>query len=83
MLEIGGYNQYKFIPNLLDAILSSKKNDTNKDHFFPNVGETKVYQLGDALINAIGVNDFNEFVENKLQKMIFTSKLARKVRNKR
>lgn len=65
----GGYNQYKFIPMLNDAIKNSKASDNNKNHYIPEIGNTKVYLLGDALLKMIGINNFNNFIEGKLQEL--------------
>jgi len=65
-LEKGGYSPEKFIPHLPDAIINAEKKDSNKAHFLPNQGETKVYQLGKALIKVIGKNDFEAFLKAKL-----------------
>ncbi len=65
-LEKGGYNPYTFIPDLPKAIHNAKKANIDKKHFMPNTGETKVYQLGEALIEVIGKNDFETFLKTKL-----------------
>ena len=63
-LEKGGYSPEKFIPHLFDAISNAENADSDKAHFLPNPGETKVYQLGKALIEVIGKNDFEAFLKN-------------------
>ena len=65
-LEKGGYHPNKFIPFFFDAIINAKNNDTNINHFMPNNCETKMYQLGEALIQVIGKNDFEKFLKTKL-----------------
>jgi len=65
--EQGGYNPQKFIPYFFDAISNARKNDTNKKHFMPDNCETKMYQLGEALIEVIGKNNFKWFLSEKLQ----------------
>lgn len=67
--EKGGYHPYKFIPNLLDAIANAEKTDSQTNYFLPKKGETKVYQLGAALIEAIGLNDFQRFLEERLESL--------------
>jgi hypothetical protein len=69
-LEKGGYHSYKFIPNLHDAIHNAKTQDSSPDHFMPALKETKVYQLGEALIKVIGKNDFEEFLKTKLPELV-------------
>lgn len=66
VFEKGGSQLEKFIPNLPDAIINAENADTNKAHFLPNRGETKVYQLGKVLIEVIGKNDFEAFLKAKL-----------------
>ncbi len=67
--EEGGYAPHKFIVDLPIAILNSKKVDSDKKHFMPKPGETKVYQLGEALLEVIGKNDFETFLSTKLSKL--------------
>jgi len=62
-LEKGGYSPAKFIPNLFDAIFNAENVDSDKAHFLPNSGETKIYQLGKALIEVIGKKDFEAFLK--------------------
>lgn len=66
MRKKGGYHQNKFIPNLLVGIENAKNADSNKNYFLPDKGTTKVYQLGEALIEVIGMNDFKKFLKTKL-----------------
>lgn len=69
-LEKGGYHPYSFIPQLPEAIKNAKALDTDPNHFMPGFKETKVYQLGEAIMLVIGKNDFNKFIENTLSKLI-------------
>lgn len=69
-LEKGGYHPYKFIPNLPDAIKNAKAADTDRNHYLPKFKQTKVYQLGEALMLEIGNNDFDRFVKVTLPKLI-------------
>lgn len=63
-LEKGGYSPEKFISHLFDAISNAENADSDKAYFLPNPGETKIYQLGKALIEVIGKNDFEAFLAN-------------------
>ena len=65
-LEKGGYSPEKFIPYLLEAISNAENADTNKSHFLPSRGVTKIYELGDALIQVIGKSDFEKFIKNNI-----------------
>ncbi len=69
-LEKGGYHPLKFIPNFIDAINNAKAADSNKDHFLPNIKVSKVYQLGEAMINVITKKGFDIFISQKLPKLI-------------
>ena len=65
--EKGGYRPNKFMPYLLDAISNAEKADLNKKHFLPAKGVTKIYELGQALIEIIGKNDFEKFLSTLLK----------------
>ena len=62
-LTKNGYNKDEYILKIADAIKNSKDTDSNKNHFLPKKGETKVYLLAESLIDYVGVNDFNKFIE--------------------
>jgi hypothetical protein len=62
----GGYHPYKFIVYLQEAIKNAKSGDSNTGHFMPNIKETRVYQLAEAIIETIGISNFNNFIENTL-----------------
>lgn len=83
LLEDGGYHPYKFIPNFLEAIRNARNADTNADYHFPNKNETKVYILGQALIDKIGQNHFMDFIATKLPNLISIDieRAKRSVRN--
>jgi|SRR5690554_3820545 len=68
-IEKGGYHPQKILPYLKDAIKNAKQNDTNKNFFIPNINETKVYELGEALLTKIGDSDFNNFISNTFLKL--------------
>lgn len=68
-LEPGGYNPEKFIPEVLRAIENSKNSDSNPDHYFPEILQTKVYLLAESLIKKIGLPAFNEYI-TRLQKQV-------------
>ncbi len=62
-LTENGYNKHEYILKIGDAIKNSKAADSDKKHFLPGKGETKVYQLAESLINYVGVNDFYDFIK--------------------
>lgn len=62
-LTKNGYNKNEYILKIADAIKNAKASDSNKNHFLPEKGETKVYLLAESLIDYVGINDFNRFLE--------------------
>jgi hypothetical protein len=60
--EKGGYHPLKFIPYFQDAITNAKKNDSDSKHFMPKNKETKVYQLGEAILKEVNSKDIAEFI---------------------
>lgn len=68
--EKGGYHPYKFISQLQEAINHAKAADSALNHYMPNFKETKVYELGEALLKEMGKNDFDKFIKNKLPELI-------------
>jgi len=72
--EKGGYHPHKFIPHLHQAIAHAKDADSDKVHFLPKPKETKVYELGAALIEVIGKSAFEDFIDNKLPLLMKTKK---------
>ncbi len=59
----GGYSKEKYIVKINDAIKNAKKSDSDKKYFLPKKGETKVYLLAESIIDYVGINDFNKFIE--------------------
>lgn len=68
-LEKGGYHPIKFLPYFADAVVNAKNADSDKNHFIPKIKETKVYQLGEAIIEVIGKNDFEKYISLTLPKL--------------
>lgn len=64
--DSGGYNAIRWIKNLFTAIENARNADSDPGHFIPNLRETKVYQLCETLINLVGRNSFNEFIDKRL-----------------
>jgi hypothetical protein len=65
-----GYNAHRFIINLEDAINNAKARDSDPNHFVPKDKETKVYQLGDAILKKVSSKDFDVFISTILPKLI-------------
>ncbi|MBC7554629.1 MAG: RloB domain-containing protein [Taibaiella sp.] len=68
--EKGGYRPHTFIKEIENANRHAKKADSDKNHFLPKYKETKVYQLGEALVSTIGKSAFDDFLANKLPALI-------------
>ena len=58
------------MPFLKNAIANAKAVDATPTHFMPNPKETKVYQLGEAILKQVPVNDFNHFVDVTIPQFI-------------
>lgn len=68
--EKGGYNALKFIPLFQDAILNARANDSDVNHFMPKVKETKVYLLGETIVNEVPNTDIIEFINVTIPELI-------------
>lgn len=68
--EKGGYHPLKFIPDFQKAITNAKANDSDVNHFMPNVNETKVYQLGEAILAQVHNTDIIEFISVTMPRLI-------------
>jgi hypothetical protein len=80
-LEKGGYDPIKFLHFFNDAIFNAKNSDSDKNHFIPKLKETKVYQLGEAILEVIGKNDFEKFITLTLPKLAEENKKKLKRKN--
>ncbi len=61
-IDKGGYYYIKYLSLLLDAIRNAKAQDSHPDKYMPELLETKVYQLGQALYDRIGAVRFEKFI---------------------
>ncbi len=59
-----GYSKEEYIIDFEIAIKNSKNKDSNKNHFFPNRGESKVYLLAESLKNKIGILGFKKYINS-------------------
>ncbi len=66
LLERGGYNPLKFIPQIHEAILNAKDIDKYPEYFWPEELVTKVYQLCEAVFEKVAANEFDEFLTKTL-----------------
>ncbi len=63
-LTKSGYNKENYILQIKQAVENAKNADSDENSFFPKKGETKVYLLIEALMEYVGENDFNKFIDN-------------------
>jgi len=68
--EKGGYHPLKFIPDFQKAIANAKANDSNLNHFMPKVKETKVYQLGEAILAQAKNPDIIEYINVTVPRLL-------------
>jgi hypothetical protein len=68
--EKGGYHPLKFISLLSGAITNAKEADSDLNHFLPKPKETKVYQLGEAIMQVIGNKGYDDFINEILPNLI-------------
>ncbi|HUW93666.1 MAG TPA: RloB family protein [Bacteroidales bacterium] len=68
--EKGGYHPLKFIPDFQKAIVNAKANDSDVQHFMPKINETKVYQLGEAILAEVHNTDILEFINVTIPRLI-------------
>ena len=64
---------------MLIAIENARRADTNPDGYMPELLQTKVYQLGEALYERMGKVRFEKFVASlpMIEKEILTKKKER------
>lgn len=74
----GGYHPYKYVPFAKEAAKNAEAADIAKG-WYPDFKVTQVYKLIDEMMKFIGVNDFNDFIDNKLPELIKESKLPIKI----
>ena len=75
-IEKGGYYYIKYLPLIMNAIENASHADTNPDGYMPELLQTKVYQLGEALYDRMGKVRFDKFVASlpALEKEILARK---------
>lgn len=75
-IEKGGYYYIKYLPLMKKAIENASHADTNPDGYMPELLQTKVYQLGEALYDRMGKVRFDKFVASlpALEKEILARK---------
>lgn len=61
-IEKGGYYYIKYLPFMLDAIKNAQQADTHPDGYMPDLLQTKVYLLGRALYERMGMVRFEKFI---------------------
>lgn len=68
-LTPGGFAVDEYVKLMEHAIVNAKAKDSRpgEQHYFPELRETKVYELGEALITRIGKNSWMDFIHKKTQ----------------
>ena len=66
----GGYNPLVFIQRFQEAIVIAKAADSDSNYFLPKFKETKVYQLGEAIVAKISRADLVGFINHKIPELI-------------
>ena len=69
---VGGYNPLKFVRFTPSAIENARNADTDPNHFMPSVKQTKMYKPVQGIMEFAGINQFQEFLDEKLPKLIAT-----------
>ena len=66
----------KYLPLLPEAVKNAKAADSKPESYMPELLETKVYQLGQALYDRIGKRRFDDFVASlpKMEKDVLANK---------
>lgn len=72
----------KYLPLMPDAIVNARLADSNPDGYMPEMLETKVYELGQALYDRIGKRRFEAFVASLpiLEKEILKKAVSKKTK---
>lgn len=60
----GGYSKESYLMLIKEAIVNASNADTDKAHYFPDTGQTKVYLLAEAIMKRVGINEFMEFIQS-------------------
>lgn len=68
-LSPGGFFSLDYIKLMETAIINAKAKDSNpgEQHFLPEIRETKVYALAEALMDRIGKRRWTEFIDTILE----------------
>ena len=74
--EKAKYYYVKYLPLLPEAVKNAKAADSKPESYMPELLETKVYQLGQALYDRIGKRRFDDFVASlpKMEKDVLANK---------
>lgn len=60
----GGYNVYDFIKLITKANDNARTSDPTPESTYPDIGVTKVYKLGEEIVNSIGLKNGSVSLEN-------------------
>ena len=67
-LTPGGFSATEYVKLMAQAIINAKAKDSQpgEQHYFPALKETKVYELGEALMERIGKNSWQDFINKNI-----------------
>ena len=65
-----GYHPLNFISLLPEAVANAKAADDDKAFFLPKVKVSKVYELGNSILQVVGKNGFAAFVKDILPTLL-------------
>ena len=68
--DSAGYHPLKYIPRIQEATLNAENADSHIGYFMPGFKETKMYELAKRVMAFVGENDFADFLNSKLPKLI-------------
>lgn len=74
--EKAKYYYFRYLPLMPVAVENARNADSNPEGYMPELLETKVYQLGQALLERIGKPRFEEFVQSlaKIEQEVLAKK---------
>ena len=67
-LTPGGFSATEYVKLMAQAIINAKAKDSQpgEQHYFRALKETKVYELGEALMERIGKNSWQDFINKNI-----------------
>ncbi|SFW80063.1 RloB domain-containing protein [Chitinophaga sancti] len=82
-LDPGGYNRYNYVRLAWTSVENARKLERGSKGIIPAPHTTQVYKTVEKIINFIGVNDFNRFIEKTIPEQIAKDKMIIKSKYKK